>query len=237
MSDKQRRRFGRVRQLPSGRWQARYPGPDGQLRSAPHTFEREADADQWLGEVETDLRRGDWTDPEAGRIPLGLYAKAWIEERSGLAVGTVELYQGLLRNHIDPYIGNVMLADLSPAKVRRWRKERLDEAGEVTVAKAYRLLKAVMNTALLDDKLIKSNPCSIKGAGKEASPERPTATIEQALKAADEIQQRYRLVVLLATFASLRFAEMIGLQRGDLTWIPVWCTCGDRRCRPTAARS
>ncbi len=25
-----KRRFGRVRELPSGRWQARYPGPDGQ---------------------------------------------------------------------------------------------------------------------------------------------------------------------------------------------------------------
>lgn len=33
-----RRRFGSVRKLPSGRFQARYPGPDGLLRSAPETF-------------------------------------------------------------------------------------------------------------------------------------------------------------------------------------------------------
>lgn len=218
MSDKKKRRFGRVRQLPSGRWQARYPGPDGQLRNAPYTFEREEkDADQWLSEVETDLRRGDWADPDAGKIPLGQYAKAWIEERPGLAVRTKELYHGLLRNHLDPHIGHLMLSDLSPARVRTWRKERLDAGvGEVTVAKAYRFLKAVMNTAWQDDKLVKSNPCTIKGAGKENSPERPTATIEQALTAADKIQPRYRLMVLLATFASLRFAEMVGLQRGDL---------------------
>lgn len=216
MSDKKRRRFGRVRQLPSGRWQARYPGPDGQLRNAPHTFERDKDADQWLSEVETDLRRGDWTDPDAGKIPLGLYAKAWIEERPGLGVRTKELYDGLLRNHIAPFIGEKTLAELSPAMVRRWRKERLDAGtGEVTVAKAYRFLKAVLNTAHDDDKLIKENPCKIKGAGKEESPERPTASIEQALMAADSIQPRYRLMVLLATFASLRYAEMIGLRRQD----------------------
>ena len=215
MSDKKRRRFGRVRQLPSGQWQARYPGPDGLLRTAPHTFKREKDAEQWLSEVETDLRRGDWTNPDAGKIPLGLYAKAWIEERAGLGVRTKELYHGLLRNHIDPYIGELTLAELSPARVRTWRKERLDNVGEVTVAKAYRFLKAVMNTALLDDKLVKFNPCTIKGGGKEDSPERPTASIEQALAAAGKITPRYRLVVLLATFASLRFAEMIGLQRGD----------------------
>jgi integrase len=130
-------------------------------------------------------------------------------------VRTRELYEGLLRNHIEPYLGDVVLSELSPARVRRWRKERLDEVGQVTVAKAYRFLKAVLNTALLDDKLIKFNPCTIKGAGKEDSPERPTATIEQALAAADAIKPRYRLVVLLATFASLRFAEMVGLRRGD----------------------
>jgi hypothetical protein len=35
----------------------------------------------------------------------------------------------------------------------------------VTVAKAYRLLKAIFNTAV-DDELIRRNPCRIKGAGQ-----------------------------------------------------------------------
>ncbi|GLZ34910.1 hypothetical protein Lesp02_70970 [Lentzea sp. NBRC 105346] len=64
---------------------------------------------------------------------------------------------------------------------------------------------------------MKHNPCTIKGGGKEDSPERPTATLEQVFKAAQEIQERYRLVVLLATFGSLRFAEMVGLRRGDFS--------------------
>jgi len=40
-----KRRFGRVRQLPSGRWQARYAGPDGIDRSAPETFATKTDAE------------------------------------------------------------------------------------------------------------------------------------------------------------------------------------------------
>jgi hypothetical protein len=36
------RRFGNVRKLPSGRYQARYPGPDGVMRSAPDTFTRKS---------------------------------------------------------------------------------------------------------------------------------------------------------------------------------------------------
>jgi integrase len=195
----------------------RYPGPDGLLRTAPETFATKGDADRWLAAVETDINRGDWADPEVGLIPLGEYTATWIEERPNLAVRTVELYRSLLRLHIDPYVGRVMLADLTTARVRRWRKELLDAGvSSGTVAKAYRLLKAVMNTAYLDDQLVKANPCTIRGAGKEDTPERPIATIAQALAAADAIRPRYRLMVLLATFGSLRFAEMVGLQRADL---------------------
>lgn len=41
---KKGRQFGNIRKLPSGRYQARYRGPDGQLRSAPVTFDRKTDA-------------------------------------------------------------------------------------------------------------------------------------------------------------------------------------------------
>jgi hypothetical protein len=42
------RRFGNVRKLPSGRYQASYLGPDGQRRNAPETFERKGDAEKAL---------------------------------------------------------------------------------------------------------------------------------------------------------------------------------------------
>ena len=43
-----KRRFGRVRRLPSGSWQARYQGPDGIDRPAPETFATKTDAEVWL---------------------------------------------------------------------------------------------------------------------------------------------------------------------------------------------
>jgi integrase len=85
----------------------------------------------------------------------------------------------------------------------------------VTVAKAYRLLKAVLNTAL-DDGVIRRNPCRIKGAGQEESPERPTLTITQVYALAEAVHQRYRALVLLAMFSSLRWSELGGLRRCDV---------------------
>jgi integrase len=85
----------------------------------------------------------------------------------------------------------------------------------VTAAKAYRLLKAIMATAI-DDGLIRRNPCRIKGASVEKSPERPVLTIDQVYALADAIGPRYRALVLLACFCGLRWGELAGLQRADL---------------------
>jgi integrase len=85
----------------------------------------------------------------------------------------------------------------------------------VTAAKAYRLLKAILNTAL-DDGLIRRNPCRIKGAGQEASPERPVLTIAQVYQLAGALDLRYRALILLAAFGSLRWGEVTALRRSDI---------------------
>jgi hypothetical protein len=50
-----RRRFGRLRKLPSGRWQARYSLSDGRELSAPDTFLTKTAAERWLASTESDL--------------------------------------------------------------------------------------------------------------------------------------------------------------------------------------
>lgn len=211
-----KRRFGRVRQLPSGRWQARYLGPDGVDRAADETFATKGDAEVWLTLKEAEIINGDWTDPDGGKVPLADYAQTWIEERPGLRPKTITLYRYLLRKHIAPALGTLAIADIQAGRVRHWRKQLLDSGvSEVTTAKAYRLLKAVLNTAL-DDGAIKRNPCRVKGAGQEASPERPTLTIAQVYALADTVGQRYRGLILLAMFSSLRWGELGGLRRCDI---------------------
>jgi len=93
----------------------------------------------------------------------------------------------------------------------------------VTAAKAYRLLKSIMATAV-DDGLIRRNPCRIKGASVEKSPERPLLTISQVYAQvyalADTVDRRYRALILLACFCGLRWGELAGLQRADIDCDP-----------------
>ena len=99
-----RRRFGTVRRLPSGRWQARYPGPDGLVRPADDTFATKTGAETWLTRKEAEILDGDWIDPDAGEILIPDYASTWIEERPGLRPKTVRNYRSLLRCQVAPHL-------------------------------------------------------------------------------------------------------------------------------------
>jgi len=210
-----RRQFGNVRKLASGRFQARYLGPDGLSRSAPETFPDKTSATRWLTLKQAELIRGDWTDPDLGRVPVVDYAASWIEEHE-LSPRTRELYRALLRLHLVPYLGRRELAQLTPEMVRKWRQDlRKDGRSADSIAKAYRLLRAVMATAV-DDERIKRNPCRIKGADTAARAERPIATVQQVYALADAIGPRFRVFILAAAFTGLRWGELIALRRMDL---------------------
>jgi integrase len=266
------RRFGNIRRLPSGRYQASYLGPDGQRRSAPETFERKTDADKALSLIEAQIVRGEWTDPDRAKVKLSDYAATWIAQRPKLRPRTVDHYRWLLGKHIAPYLGGMPIGKISTAAVREWRASLLNCGVSVSVAaKAYRLLRAILMTAA-DDKILPGNPCRIRGAGDEETPERPVLTVAQVFELAERVgrrpvgnvhklagggyrlrhqrhgemrtfpevfatkggaesalwkladdgradwtqDRRFRALVLLTTFASLRWGEATALRRCDL---------------------
>jgi Phage integrase, N-terminal SAM-like domain len=148
-------------------------------------------------------------------MTFGAYADSWISDHV-IKPRTDELYRGLLKNHLKPTFGNVELGDIKEGDIRRWRKERLTTGptqkrpfGPVTVAKAYRLLHTIMTTAVEDGR-IRRNPCHIKGAGQEHSDERPVIQVATLVELLDSVPVRYRALLLLATFANLRFGELAG---------------------------
>jgi integrase len=139
-----------------------------------------------------------------------------------LKVRTADLYHSLLRNHLLPAFRDVRLNDIDEAAIRRWRKERLDTGsrgqrrfGPITVAKAYRLLHAIFETAVADQ-MVRRNPCRIEGAGKEDSPEREVVSLPVVFAIADALPVRYRAMALLATFVSMRWGELVGLRRENI---------------------
>jgi hypothetical protein len=116
-----KRRFGRVRRLPSKRWQARYLGPDRIDRPAPRMFASKRDAEIWLARTEVEIHSDRWLDPDAGPVSFGDYADAWITERPGLRPKTTGLYRYLLRRHLRLTFGNNPISEPGAARPGRGR--------------------------------------------------------------------------------------------------------------------
>lgn len=213
-----RRQFGTIRKQPNGRWQARYRGADGQQHGAG-TFTTKADAGRALARIQLDIERGNHVAPSAGRVTLKSYADSWLATRRvkgrPLAPRTKDLYRWQLDKHILPTLGRTELRNLQPAAVRAWYAKLTEAPGQITAAKCYRLLRAICTTAV-NDELIPTNPCTIRGGGQEPVEDREMITLDQLDKVLAAVEDRWRAMILLAAWCGLRFGELAALRRDNL---------------------
>jgi len=221
MGRARRRQLGGIDQLPSGRWRVRLADPSNGQRISIGSYKTKAEAERAFADAISDQGKGAWIAPEDGRITLDDYAVEWLASRlttrgEPLRPRVRDLYDGYLKLHILPVLGDIPLGRLTTTTVRRWHTDLLTTGlGPSTAAKCYRLLRAILNTAVEDRHLV-ANPCTIKGAGVEPAKERPIPTITQVYALADAIDARFRLLILLAALGGLRKGELFGLTRADV---------------------
>jgi integrase len=212
MGRRERRVFGSVRRLASGRWQVRYRDLAGAVHTGPHTFTSKTDAARYLALMEADLHRGAWADPKLGRITLAEWAERWQQSTTNLRPTTRDLYGYLLRRFLLPTFGQAALSSIDVVAVRSWLAKLLAEGVSAsTRAKAYRLLLRILGAAVEAGYLLR-NPCTVKGAGQERAPEMRFATVAQVGTLADLVGVRYRALILVAAYGGLRWGELVGLK-------------------------
>ena len=210
-----RRRFGAVRKLPSGRWQVRFRDPEtDRYRTATQTFATKTEAGRWLSVLEADMTRGHWHDPKRGDVTFGELAERWYATKLHLRPTTKHIYRTLLDRHILPTFADEPVGSITTLAVQMWISDRSANTrmGANSVAKTYKVLRAVMESAL-DAELIVKNPCRIKGAGTERLPEMRCATSEQVAALAGAVEPEWRALILLAAYSGLRWGELAGLRR------------------------
>lgn len=216
----QRRGWGTVKVMRSGRFQASYiSSVDGQRYLAPTTYDNRMDAEAWLAGERRLIDMDTWTPPEerarkaaVSAVTLEEYTKKWIEERT-LTESTRALYTTHANKRIYPVLGEIPVVSLTPALVRTWwagmGKQYPRARGQ-----ALSILKAVLNTAV-EDKLLSENPCRIE---MKAMPERDVEALtpQQLDIVAGEVLEHYRIAVYILAWTSLRFGELIELRRKDI---------------------
>src|SRR5215210_653618 len=220
MAVPQRKRRGKgagaLRQLPSGRWQARLRGTDGAMRPAPMTFDTKLDAGAWLKGQASDVDRDVWRPPTRQHASQTVkdYAETWLACRE-LKPRTRAHYRELLDAIILPHLGDAPLDRVTPSTVRAWYGELHPEKPTIR-AHAYGLLRGIFTTAVADD-LVIANPCRIRGASSTRTRHQPkVASLPELEVMVEAMPTRYRPMVLLAAWCGLRFGELAELRRGDV---------------------
>lgn len=209
------------------RWRVVYK-VNGSTRSKGG-FTTKAAAQHWQRHTLVSLDKGEHVDVSRGRTTFGHYVDGWLERLDSdpsIRGNTYAMYEYLLRVHVLPTFGGTQFRNLTTPAVRAWHAEMKSKPantatgrlGQATVAKAYRLLKRILNEAV-EDGYLNRNPCQIKKAATEPkydlSYEEPPSP-QQVVALADAVgakHPQYRALVLLAGFGGLRWGEVVALKR------------------------
>lgn len=215
----QRRGFGQVAKMRSGRYQARYVGPDAGMHTAGKTFDAKVDAEGWLAAERKLITDETWTPPknrgQYGTVrTFGPFADEWLTART-LKPRTREHYRRLLDRLILPTFATVPIKAITPDAVRSWHT-RLGTSTPTLRAHAYSLLRAILTDAV-HDQVIAANPAHIRGAGnsKRVHKIKP-ATLDELGTLVGAMPERYQVMTLLASWCGLRFGELTALRRSDI---------------------
>lgn len=152
---------GRIRNNRWGvgkRYLAVWHDPDGNERTKAFTKKTPADL-HWQAQ-ETDVERGDYRDPKAGREKFAEVAERWFKSRKVDPSSAIK-YESVYRLHVEPVFGRKSVKAIRPSDVSTFQTQLGERFGPSTVAAARLVIVGVLDLALADD-LIKKNPATNK---------------------------------------------------------------------------
>ncbi|WP_336879553.1 site-specific integrase [Rhodococcus globerulus] len=234
-----RKVFGRIEKLPSGRYRARHPDPtpgSAERIPAPSTFSTKGAAQTWLNTQQDAIAGGTWVHPDDAAVvqqatqaekarkavAFGVYAEKWVATRTNskgepLRPRTRKEYERMLGTTGSLFHwAAIPINEIRAEAVREWRSELLATGKATATARAYDLMKSILKTAV-EDGLISTNPCKIKGGSLTTTGKSTTPPTEVELDIViEKIVPKYKPFVIIAAAGGLRFGEVIGLTSGDV---------------------
>ena len=188
-------------------WRARLRTADG--REVSKSFARKVDAEAWLAEQRTDMRRGDWVDPSRGSILWEEYVEIVLAGKSHLAPRTVETYRDTARRVL-PFLEGTALNRITAERLESVVSTLSGMYAPETVAKSVRLIRMVLGKAVVHRRLMRS-PAADLAAPKPERRSMRILSVAEVEAVAEALPPRYRSLPIVAAYMGLRFGELAGL--------------------------
>jgi integrase len=197
-------------------WRGKVTGPDGRQRS--RSFARKVDAERWVTEQEAAIDRGEWIDPRFGRESVGELWSRWLERAERLErlqPSTLGKYRRTWRLYLEPHVGPVRLASLTRLNVQDVVAIAERDGSAWQAMEALKLIRLLLNYAVDEGRVGRNVAARVKAP--ETTRTKPRVLTPTELTAlVDRLPERYRALVLLDAYGSLRWSEVVALRREDL---------------------
>lgn len=189
-------------------------GKNGQRERWTRTFRSEREAVQAVETFAAERREGGL--PAAEAITVGAWLDYWLEEivRPNLEYTTYYCYANIIRNHLKPSLGRVLLRELTPLRIQQYYTQMIKGKGlsPNTVHKHHILLHTALKLAFRQE-ILGSNPVD-RVEPPRARAARQLYYTPQELKLLFQAAEggRMELIVKLAGYLGLRRGEICGLR-------------------------
>ncbi|MEV6273208.1 site-specific integrase [Kribbella sp. NPDC051936] len=207
--ERNEKRWGRGK-----RWLAVWVGPDGKEKS--RAFDTKVRASRFASEMEADVARGEYVDPQAGTVRFETLAQSWLGSRV-VDPTTVVRYETAWRLHVLPEFGKRQVKSIKPSEIANWIADLERRKGTATARTAFVVLHGTFELAV-DDDIIKRNPSKAKVV-KVPVPKtrRITAWSDETVERVVECHPvQYRAIPTVGAAAGLRQGELFGLAQEDI---------------------
>jgi len=204
-----RRHFGNVRKLPSGRYQASY-WQGGERHLADTTFSTKADAQACLSTMETDILRGGWINPKSSRVTLDALAIEWLTVNPQKRSSTFARDNSILRVHVLPTLGKRPLATVTRRDIQSLVDKWASVNAPSTVSRQYATLRAMFSYAEDTERLVR-NPCRRIRLPRSRLVERPVLKSQELEFLAEVLGPDQAIFMWMGAILGLRWAEVAGL--------------------------
>ncbi|MGW6518427.1 tyrosine-type recombinase/integrase [Streptomyces sp. NPDC054962] len=195
------------------RYRARYIGPDGTEKSKSFPDGKKRLAEKWLSAIETDMTRGQYTDPKSVRITFRQYAEKWLDSKTSSPMARKE-FGRRLRLHVYPVLGSRPIGTFRPEHIRELLAA-LDAKPGVGPSYTRNIFADVQSvlSAAVDDALLSRNPCGARTVRRpKPDPHRVVPWLPaQVFAVRAALPERYRAMVDVGAGCGLRQGEVFGL--------------------------
>jgi integrase len=197
------------------RYMAVWRNENGQEESMAFPV-RELATRHWKA-METDIARGDYQDPKAGRELVRDVGARWLAGRGDADPSSWDRYESVWRLHVKPALGRKRVSGVKPSEISAFLTGLAEKIGPSTAQTAHLVLYQTMQLAVADG-LRRANPVASSVVKRPYVPVTPVENIwpnETVWAIIDAHPPELRLIPVLMAGCGLRIGEALAVSLED----------------------